>query len=61
MSDEDAERLRAEQNAKRRAHYLANREKVLARTRAYKAANQEKQLAYTAAYREAQGTAEGRE
>ena len=42
MCNEDAERLRAERNAKRRAHYLANREKVLARTKAYKAANREK-------------------
>ena len=41
MCDEDAERLRAERKAKRRAHYLANREKVLARNKAYRAANRE--------------------
>jgi hypothetical protein len=53
VCNEDAERLRAERKAKRRAHYLANREKELARGKAYKAANREKTLASAAAYREA--------
>ena len=53
MCNEDAERLRAERKAKRRAYYLANREQFLALAKAYKAANREKQLAYSAAYREA--------
>ena len=52
MCNEDAERLRAERNAKRRARYLVNREKVLARNKAYKAANLEKQRAYYLANRE---------
>jgi hypothetical protein len=54
--EDDAERLRAERKAKRRARYLANREKELARTKAYYAANREKlranQKAYHAANRE---------
>jgi hypothetical protein len=53
VSDEDAERVKAEQKAKRRARYLANREQILARAKAYRAANPEKQRAYAAAYREA--------
>ena len=52
VCNEEAERLRAERNAKRRARYLVNREKVLARTKAYKAANLEKQRAYHLANRE---------
>ena len=52
MCDEDAERLRAERNAKRRAHYWANREKVLARNKAHKAADPEKQRTYRLANRE---------
>src|SRR5271169_3317673 len=56
VSNEDAERLRAERKAKRRAYYLANREQVLARNKAYRAANREKlkadQQAYYAANRE---------
>jgi hypothetical protein len=51
--EDDAERLRAERKAKRRAHYLANREQALARTKAYYAANLEKTRASQAAYREA--------
>ena len=52
VCDEDAERLRAERNAKQqRAYYLANREKALARAKAYRTANREKH--YAAAYREA--------
>jgi hypothetical protein len=53
VSNEDAERLRAKRKAKRRARYLAQREKVLAQVRAYRAANWEKRLAYEAADREA--------
>jgi hypothetical protein len=53
VSNEDAERRRAERNAKRRARYLANREKELARVKAYREANREKTLAYAAAYWEA--------
>ena len=53
VSNEDAERLRAERKAKRRADHLANRERELARTKAYRTANPEKQLAYAAAYRQA--------
>jgi hypothetical protein len=53
VSDEDAERQRVERKARRRAYYLANREKVLARVKAYRAANREKGLARNAAYREA--------
>ena len=62
MCDEDAERLRAERNAKRRARYLANREKVLARTKAYRAANREKHTGLRSGVPGgAQGTAEGRQ
>ena len=53
VSNEDAERLRADRNAKRRAYYLANREQDLARNKAYKAANREKLRAYSAARWEA--------
>ena len=53
VSNEDAERLRAERKAKRRAYYLANQEQERARTKAYRTANSEKQLAYAAAYRQA--------
>jgi hypothetical protein len=53
VCNEDADRLRAERKAKRRARYLANRVQLLARAKAYRAANREKQLAYGAAYRQA--------
>ena len=39
MSNEDAERLRAERKAKRRARYRANREQERARAKAYRVAN----------------------
>ena len=53
VSNEDAERRRAERNAKRRAHYRANREQELARNKAYRAANLEKIRTTQTAYREA--------
>jgi hypothetical protein len=53
VSNDDAERLRAERKAQRQAHYLANREQILARNKVYKAANREKQRAYAAAHWEA--------
>ena len=51
--DEDAERLKAERKAQRRARYRANREQILARAKAFRAANPEKQRAYAETYREA--------
>jgi hypothetical protein len=51
VCNEDAERLRAQRNAKRRARYRANREQDLARSKAYRAANPEKQRAYYLANR----------
>ena len=53
VSNEDAERLRAERNAKRRAHYRANREKILAYQAAYREANREKLKADHQAYYDA--------
>ena len=53
VSDEDAERLKAERKAQLLARYLANREQILARAKAFRAANPEKQRAYAEAYREA--------
>jgi hypothetical protein len=53
VSNEDAERLRAERKAKRRAYYLANRERELARVQAYRTENLEKIRTTQAAYREA--------
>jgi hypothetical protein len=50
VSNDDAERLKAERNAKRRAYYRANREHELARAKAYRAANREKAAAQNKAY-----------
>ena len=46
VHDENAERLKAERKAQRRARYLANREQILAQAKADRAANPERQRAY---------------
>ncbi len=46
VSDEDAERVKAERKAQRRARYLANREQILAQAKADRAANPERQRAW---------------
>ena len=53
VHDEDAERVKAERKAQRRARYLANREQILAQAKADRAANPERQRAYAKTYREA--------
>ena len=53
VSNEDAERRRAERKAKRRAHYLANREKILGYQAAYREVNRERLKADHQAYYDA--------
>ena len=50
VCNEDAERLRAERKVKRRARYLANRERDLLRAKAYQEANKEQRNAYQKAH-----------